>query len=158
MASHFNTLNDYPEPPLDLRQNFRINDRTKKYFIAPFPETDDKPLPSVQSSTKSETVKGGTVTWAYNLTDTGERREMFGLTARHLIVKQTMESTKDSCGGESKMTIEEDGWFIYLIPETARCEIDLPRRAILTATADLTQRFSVLQALLGLANARLPER
>jgi hypothetical protein len=111
----------------DLRQNLRINDRAKKYFIVPFPETDDKPLPSVQPSTRTETVKGGTVTWTYNLTDTGERREMFGLTARHLIIKQSMEASKDACGGESRMTIEEDGWFVYLIPETARCEIELPR-------------------------------
>ncbi len=111
----------------DLRQTLRINDRSKRYLIEPFYETDDKPLPSVPPSTKTETIKGGTINWTYTLTDTGERRQMFGLTARRLIVKQITESSKDSCQGESKMNMTEDGWFVYLIPENARCMIDLPR-------------------------------
>lgn len=111
----------------DLRQTIKINDRSKKYYLDPFYESDNKPLPSVQPTTKTEIVKGGTVTWTYTLTDTGERRQMFGFTARHLIIKQVMESSKDACQGESKMNTEEDGWFVYLIPEAAKCMIDLPR-------------------------------
>ncbi len=111
----------------DLRQSLRINDRAKKYFISPFAEADDKPLPSVKPNTKTETVKGGTLTWTYSLTDTGERRQMFGLGARHLIIKQTTESSKDSCGGENGVSITEDGWYVYLQPETAKCSFDVPR-------------------------------
>lgn len=111
----------------DLRQTIKINDRSKKYYLAPFYTSDDKPLPSVQPSTKTEIVKGGTVTWTYTLTDTGERRQMFGLTARHLIIKQLSETSKDSCDGEQKMSVEEDGWYVFLIPETVNCMIDPPR-------------------------------
>lgn len=111
----------------DLRQTLKINDRSKKYFIEPFYETNDKPLPPVQPSTKTEVRKGGTVTWEYTITDTGERRQMFGLTARRLIIKQLAETSKDSCQGESRVSMEEDGWYVYLMPETARCMIDLPR-------------------------------
>lgn len=111
----------------DLRQTLKINDRAKKYFIVPFAVFEDKPLPSVRPSTTTETQKGGTVTSTYTLTDTGERRQMFGLNARHLIIKQTSESTKDSCGGESSTSITEDGWYVYLQPETAKCPVDLPR-------------------------------
>lgn len=110
----------------DLRQSLKINDRTKRYLIEPFYETNDKPLPSVQPTTKTETVKG-TVNWTYTLTDTGERQQMFGLTARRLIVKQLAETSKDSCQGESKMSMTEEGWFVYLLPENADCMIDLPR-------------------------------
>ncbi|MGB7202481.1 MAG: hypothetical protein WBD16_09460 [Pyrinomonadaceae bacterium] len=111
----------------DLRQTLKINDRAKKYFIVPFADFEDKPLPSVRPSTTTETRTGGTLTSTYTLTDTGERRQMFGLNARHLIIKQTMESTKDSCGGESATRITEDGWYVYLQPETAKCPVDLPR-------------------------------
>ncbi len=111
----------------DLRQNLKINDRTKRYLINPFYETEDKPLPSVQPTTKTETRTGGTVNWTYTLTDTGERQQMFGLTARRLIVKQLAETSKDSCQGESKMSMTEEGWFVFLLPENANCMIDLPR-------------------------------
>jgi hypothetical protein len=111
----------------DLRQNLKINDRSKRYLIEPFYETVDKPLPSVQPSTKTETVKGGTVNWTFTITDTGERRQMFGLTARRLIIKQLAETSKDSCQGESKMSTTDEGWYVFLIPETASCMIDLPR-------------------------------
>ena len=92
----------------DLRQSLKINDRTKRYLIEPFYETNDKPLPSVQPTTKTETVKG-TVNWTYTLTDTGERQQMFGLTARHLKVLQSVESSADSCGGAGKSKMETDG-------------------------------------------------
>jgi hypothetical protein len=111
----------------DLRQTVKINDRAKKYYLEPFYETENKPLPSVPPSTKTETVKGGTIIWTYILTDTGERRQMFGLTARHLVIKQITESTKGSCQGEDKMSLTEDGWYVYLLPETARCMTEIPR-------------------------------
>lgn len=111
----------------DLRQTIKINERSKKYYLEPFYTSDDKPLPSVQPSTKTEVMKGGTTTWTFTLTDTGERRQMFGLTARRLIIKQLMESPKDACDGEQKMSVEEDGWYVFLIPETARCMVSLPR-------------------------------
>lgn len=111
----------------DLRQTLKVNDRAKKYTIVPFADFEDKPLPSVRPSTTTETRTGGTLTSTYTLTDTGERRQMFGLNARHLIIKQTMESSKDSCGGESGTSITEDGWYVYLQPETAKCPVDLPR-------------------------------
>lgn len=111
----------------DLKQTLKINDRTKRYFIEPFYVSEDKPLPSVQPSTTTEVKRGGTVNWTYTLTDTGERRQMFGLTARRLKIKQLTETSKDSCGGESKMSMEEEGWYVYLIPENADCQIELPR-------------------------------
>lgn len=111
----------------DLRQTVKINERSKKYYLDPFYISDDKPLPPVSPSTKTETVKGGTVTWTYTLTDTGERRQLFGLTARKLIIKQLSETSKDSCSGEGKMSLVEEGWFVYLIPENAVCQIELPR-------------------------------
>ncbi len=115
----------------DLRQTIKLNEKEKKYFLEPFTENIEsvaKPLPPVKPSTRTEVIKGGTVTFTYTLTDTGERKTLFGLPARHLIIKQSTESSKDSCGGESKSTMVEDAWFVWLMPETARCDIEIPRR------------------------------
>src|SRR5262249_40427263 len=57
--------------------------------------------------------RGGVVTMSLNTVDTGERKDMFGFTARHL--KQTMmsESSPDACN-PNNMKIEKDGWYINL--------------------------------------------
>ncbi len=111
----------------DLRQMIKINDASKRFMIEAFIDSDNKPLPSVEPSTKVTVRKGGNVTWTYTLIDSGERKEMFGFTARKLTVKQLVEASKNSCNGESRMNIVEEGWFAYIIPESARCDVQLPR-------------------------------
>jgi hypothetical protein len=48
-----------------------------------------------------------------NTVDTGERKEMFGYTARHLKQTMTSEASPDACN-PSNMKIERDGWYINL--------------------------------------------
>ena len=48
-----------------------------------------------------------------NTTDTGERKQMFGFTARHLKRTTMMESSPDACQ-QQQMKIETDGWYINL--------------------------------------------
>ncbi len=112
----------------DLRQNIKVNERAQKYLIMPFFDTKAKPLPSVPTTTKTEVMKGGTVTMTFRNTDTGERQEMFGFPAKHLIVKMTMETSKDSCQGASKFGFERDGWFVQLMPESADCSVPINGR------------------------------
>jgi hypothetical protein len=109
----------------DLRQNIRVNERAKKYLVLPFFDSSTKPQPSVPATTKIEVRQGGTVTMTFRTTDTGERQQMFGFPAKHLIVKMTMETSKDSCGGASKFGFERDGWFVQLMPETANCSVPI---------------------------------
>src|SRR5205807_1868146 len=56
---------------------------------------------------------GGVVTMIVNTTDTGERKEMFGFTARHLKRTMTSQSSPDACQ-QQHMKIETDGWYINL--------------------------------------------
>lgn len=107
----------------DLRQSIRVNERAKKYLLMPFFDSSSKPLPSVPPTTKTEVVKGGTVTMTFENQDTGERQQMFGFPARHLIVKMTMETSADSCQGANKFSFLKDGWFISLMPESANCSV-----------------------------------
>jgi len=44
--------------------------------------------------------------------DTGERKMMFGMQARHIITTMEMNSSADSCNGASQMKMEYDGWYV----------------------------------------------
>jgi hypothetical protein len=52
------------------------------------------------------------MTITHNVRDTGERKTLFGLQARHLIITNEMEASADSCNGPSRMKMEYDGWYV----------------------------------------------
>src|SRR5436190_21585595 len=82
----------------DLKQNLKINDKKKLYTIEPF-STGETPAtrPVAAPAAKTPTTRGGAVTYTSNITDTGERKQMFGVTARHLKTSTTIESSPDAC-------------------------------------------------------------
>jgi hypothetical protein len=94
----------------DLQRDIQISPQTKTYVINPY----DNSVGAAGSTATSKTVestRGGTVTTTVTSKDTGERKQMFGYTARHII--QTIEtvSSPDSCNPvNSKMEI--DAWYI----------------------------------------------
>ena len=92
----------------DLRRTLQVNDKKKLYTADPF--NDNAPTTTAPKAV-TKTIKGGTVTITYTITDTGERKTMFGLTARHLKILQAVESSADSCGGAGKSKMETDGWY-----------------------------------------------
>ena len=100
----------------DLKRRIEISDRKQLYFIEPFEtaeaESGARPARPAQPATVGPVRAGGTVTMTYNVRDTGERRTMFGLEARHIITTQEMESSADSCNGASKTKFEFDGWYV----------------------------------------------
>jgi hypothetical protein len=49
----------------------------------------------------------------YNITDTGERKKMYGVTARHVWTTQKIKPSADACMKDS-MLIKTDGWYIDL--------------------------------------------
>lgn len=105
----------------DLKRTVRVNDRAKLYMIDPFataadaaPVTRTTPEPTRRNTT---TRQGGTVTITYTIRDTGERKTMFGLQARHLVITHEMESSADSCSGPSKSKMEFDGWYVDFTAE-----------------------------------------
>ena len=100
----------------DLKRNLKISDKKKMYAIEPFDEGTGDTTPTPQSkvqSPKSKVEKGGTVTFTSNVNDTGERKQMFGLTARHIKTSMTMQASPDACMKENMKT-ETDGWYVDL--------------------------------------------
>lgn len=99
----------------DLKRNVQVSDGKKLYFVQPFDNSaaaENANQPDIQNS-QSKTEKGGTVTMTYTITDTGERKQMFGLTARRLKTVMTMQASPDACS-KNDMRMETDGWYVDL--------------------------------------------
>lgn len=101
----------------DLQRSIQINDAARTYMIMPFESpkssaaaTTDNRQPAAQAGA---TRRGGIVTYTTTITDTGERKQMFGLTARHLKMSMVADSTPDACTS-TKMRMEIDGWYVDL--------------------------------------------
>jgi hypothetical protein len=99
----------------DLKRTIQISDNAKKYVITPIEtgETATAPTGSTPNAASSPVRRGGIVTYTTSVIDTGERKEMFGFTARHVKSSTTIESSPDACNA-IKMRSELDGWYIDL--------------------------------------------
>jgi hypothetical protein len=87
--------------------------QAKVYVVQPY----DQPATTTAANTSSPgyqpgtTKKGGVVTSTVTTRDTGERKQMFGYTARRIITTMVTDSSPDACSPmKSKMQI--DGWYI----------------------------------------------
>ena len=98
----------------DLRRNIQIMPAAKMYTIQPYdqPATTTATTPNNTTSSQPTTVtKGGVVTSTVTIKDTGERKQMFGYTARHIITTMEMKSSPDACS-KVNTKMETDGWYI----------------------------------------------
>ena len=99
----------------DLRRNIQIMPQAKVYMIQPYDDPSAARTPTTTTGTAAaqptEVRKGGVVTSTVTTKDTGERKQMFGYTARHIITTMEMKSSPDACSTvNTKMEI--DGWYI----------------------------------------------
>ena len=95
----------------DLRRNIQIMPQAKAYVVQPY---DDAPAASTTpraSSQPGTTKKGGVVTSTVTSKDTGERKQILGYTARHIITTMVTESSPEACS-QTKSKMEIDGWYI----------------------------------------------
>ncbi len=107
----------------DLKRTIKINDKKKLYFIEPFAKDDDeeidedvKPATTVKTKPVEQTTpkKGGTIFMWYSINDTGERKKIYGFTARHVWTNQKIKPSADACTMKDSMIIKTDGWYIDL--------------------------------------------
>ncbi|HEY0100699.1 MAG TPA: hypothetical protein VGB76_17265 [Pyrinomonadaceae bacterium] len=99
----------------DLRRNVQLGVPTKTYVLMPFDQKPDangatgsaaKPSPAATA-----VRRGGIVTSTFTSTDTGERKKMFGYTARRIKTSIQTESSPDACQ-VNRSRMETDGWYI----------------------------------------------
>jgi hypothetical protein len=127
----------------DLRRTIQLSDKTRKYIITPMDDGEASPSGATQprpSPTASEPSRlGGVITSVTTAIDTGERKEMFGFTARHVKTSVRMESSPDACS-PLNMHMEQDGWYIDL-NFGLNCELGRPAIMKPTARGGCRDRF-----------------
>jgi hypothetical protein len=92
-----------------VRQSVQLNAQTKTFLATPF-DTASAPQPSAPPD-----AKGGQITYTTTLTDTGEKKSMFGYPARRLLTVVTKEASATACDKKPER-IEIDGWYVDVPP------------------------------------------
>jgi hypothetical protein len=97
----------------DLKRDLQINPQTKTYMVNHYAQGSEGAQQAAKQpqAEKSAPVKGGVVTTVITNKDTGERKQFFGYTARHIITTMVTESSPDACQ-PNKSRMEIDGWYI----------------------------------------------
>lgn len=111
----------------DLKRTIQINERARKYAIVPDSEVGDAtpaPARATPQGPKS-TRRGAVVTYTANITDTGERKQMFGHTARHVKTTTVMDAPAEACS-PGHIEMESDGWYIDFAAGGPSCDVDRP--------------------------------
>jgi hypothetical protein len=97
----------------DLRRDLQLMPAMKSYTVTPYDAANARAANAPASGTTRtvERTQGGLITSIITTKDTGERKQMFGYTARRLVITVETKSSPDSCNPvDSKM--ETDGWYI----------------------------------------------
>lgn len=94
----------------DLSRDLQLNPQTKTYIVNQYEDATATPN-SAAAGTSVPLQKGGTMYVTTTIKDTGERKQMFGFTARHVVQTIETETTPDSCT-PIKTKMEMDMWVI----------------------------------------------
>ena len=113
----------------DLKRSLQLHDATKHFMVV----STETPVagPAATNSAPGNPAaaapvpqKGGVITEVITLTDTGERKQLFGLEARHIKTVIVRQPGANAC--DPTMTrVETDGWYADL-PEHAACPATPP--------------------------------
>ncbi|MEO6391027.1 MAG: hypothetical protein ABIP75_04190 [Pyrinomonadaceae bacterium] len=94
----------------DLRRSLMIMPKSGVYTVTPY----DQPLnaaSSNRSGTNGPARSGGVITTTVTTKDTGERKQMLGFAARHIITTMVTVSSPGACT-QMNTKMETDGWYI----------------------------------------------
>jgi hypothetical protein len=95
----------------DLRRNIQIMPQAKVYIVQPYGDTAASSAGTARVNPSQPATRGGIVTSTVTTKDTGERKQMFGYTARRIITTMETESSPDACS-QTKSKMQIDGWYI----------------------------------------------
>ena len=105
----------------DTKKAIQVSDLARSYVVSPLAEAPATP------AAPSEGAKGGPVSLKTTITDTGERKELFGLQARRVTTVTTREPSASACD-KRRTRSETDGWYADL-PVAMECGTPQPAAA-----------------------------
>ncbi len=95
----------------DLKRDLQLNPQTKTYMVNLYDDGTVSEPTEIMAGPSAPVTKGGTMYVTTTLKDTGERKQMFGFTARHIVQTVETETTHDACS-PAKTKMEMDMWVI----------------------------------------------
>jgi hypothetical protein len=121
----------------DNHQAVQLNPQTHVYLLMPYggEAVPPAPVPSAKQ-------KGGTITYTTSVVDTGEKKPMFGFTARHLKTTVSKEASPNACDKKPEK-VEIDGWYIDLPASIACAGAPAPQKEIRVDPKDASCRDAV---------------
>lgn len=98
----------------DLRRAIQLNPAAKTFVVNEFGKIESSDQGGkVESARTLPSAKGGVVVTTINVKDTGERKQMFGMQARRLVITMDTRSSPGSCS-KVNTRMELDGWYVDL--------------------------------------------
>jgi len=105
----------------DLKRTVTINENAQTYYLADDPkDAAAARAAALATGAPVPETTGGKIDITTTITDTGERKPMFGFTARHLKIKVAQEASQNACNPVHQ-SFEIDGWYADLGKELAGC-------------------------------------
>jgi len=110
----------------DLKRTVTINEQAQTYFVAKDSQAEAAIKAAALMSGGQEADSGAYITENIAVTDTGERKTLYGYPARHLRAKVEIKSSQNSCS-QLDQSYELDGWYADLAKDLqAACQQFLP--------------------------------
>jgi hypothetical protein len=105
----------------DLKRTLTLNEQAQTYFVTPDPQDENAAkAAALATGQPAAEAAGGRIVLTTTVTDTGERKTMYGYQARHLKGKVVQEPSQDACT-QVRQVFQIDGWFADLSREQAEC-------------------------------------
>ncbi len=105
----------------DLKRTVTLNEQAQTYLVSNDPQDENAArAAALATGAPAAEVSGGKITVTTTVTDTGERKVMYGYQARHLKAKVVEEPSSDACN-QVRRSFDIDGWFADISKEQAAC-------------------------------------
>jgi hypothetical protein len=105
----------------DLKRTLTLNEQAQTYLVSNDPQDENAArAAALATGAPSAETSGGKITVTTTVTDTGERKVMYGYPARHLKAKVVQEPSPEACT-QVRQSFDIDGWFADISKEQAAC-------------------------------------
>ena len=110
----------------DLKRTVTLNEQTQTYYVSNDAQDDAAVKAAAMLTGAPDASSGAYITETSAVTDTGERKTLYGFPARHLKAKVTVQSSQNACS-QLNQNYEVDGWYADVSKDLASaCQQFLP--------------------------------
>ena len=110
----------------DLKQTVTINEQAQTYFVTRDPQDEAAIKAAALAAGTQDATSGAYITETTAVTDTGERKTLYGYPARHLKAKVTVQSSQNACS-QVNQSYEIEGWYADISKDLgSACQQFLP--------------------------------